>query len=302
MLVVRPLSILICTHGSKLNLREKVFLAWIAQRGIVAASGAALFALLLDEQGHAESGKALVALTFSTILFTVLLNGVTANILARLLGIQARESTGILIVGANELAIQVAQISEKDGLSVLMVDTNVDLCQRARKLGLRVYQGNAHDPDRLVEQNLSGIGTLLVLTSSASVNSHSCAQTAPALRLPLRYSVVTATMTEEERLMIAEAGGKTAFARTLDVGSILGLLRDGKAVVHALGGGQAADLKQPFLPLTVKSREGLRLFVYGEHLPNGATVSGLLFQVPIDDAVPFAPALPTWQVKGKNVA
>ncbi|MFP3442125.1 sodium:proton antiporter, partial [Pantoea sp. SIMBA_133] len=37
MLVARPLSIFLSAIGTNLNLREKLFLSWIAPRGIVAA-------------------------------------------------------------------------------------------------------------------------------------------------------------------------------------------------------------------------------------------------------------------------
>ena len=51
MVVVRPLNIAICTAPSDLNWRQKVFLSWIAPRGIVSASVASLFAILLTERG-----------------------------------------------------------------------------------------------------------------------------------------------------------------------------------------------------------------------------------------------------------
>nr|HPQ51879.1 cation:proton antiporter [Spirochaetota bacterium] len=60
MLVVRPLNILISTMGKKTFIfREKLFLGWIAPRGIVAASMASIFALALKERGggDAASGK-----------------------------------------------------------------------------------------------------------------------------------------------------------------------------------------------------------------------------------------------------
>ena len=49
MFVARPLSIVLCTWGSDLGWNERTFLAWVAPRGIVAASMASLFALALNE-------------------------------------------------------------------------------------------------------------------------------------------------------------------------------------------------------------------------------------------------------------
>uniref|UniRef100_UPI003F5804EB cation:proton antiporter domain-containing protein n=1 Tax=Vibrio cholerae TaxID=666 RepID=UPI003F5804EB len=48
-LLARPASIFISTLRSTLNVREKAFLAWVAPRGIVAASISSLFAIKLME-------------------------------------------------------------------------------------------------------------------------------------------------------------------------------------------------------------------------------------------------------------
>ena len=47
MLVVRPLTVFLCTIGTNLRLRDKLFLSWLAPRGIVAAAVSSLFALEL---------------------------------------------------------------------------------------------------------------------------------------------------------------------------------------------------------------------------------------------------------------
>ncbi len=63
MLVARPLSIFLSAIGTSLNWREKLFLSWIAPRGIVAAAVSALFAFQLQKLGY-ESAGALVPLVF----------------------------------------------------------------------------------------------------------------------------------------------------------------------------------------------------------------------------------------------
>ncbi|MCS6814368.1 MAG: sodium:proton antiporter, partial [Cyanobacteria bacterium] len=78
MVVVRPLNILACTWNSDLNWRQKLFLSWIAPRGIISASVASLFAILLTEQGI-NGGDAIKALVFLTIIATVFIQGLTAR-------------------------------------------------------------------------------------------------------------------------------------------------------------------------------------------------------------------------------
>ncbi|MEL7522853.1 MAG: sodium:proton antiporter, partial [Cyanobacteria bacterium J06553_1] len=70
MVVVRPISVAVCTWNSDLNWRQKAFLAWVAPKGIVSASVASLFAILLTEKGI-NGGDAIKALVFLTILMTV---------------------------------------------------------------------------------------------------------------------------------------------------------------------------------------------------------------------------------------
>ena len=66
-LVARPLSIFLSAIGTDLNVREKLFLSWIAPRGIVAAAVSALFAFQLQSDGY-EGAQTLVPLVFMLII------------------------------------------------------------------------------------------------------------------------------------------------------------------------------------------------------------------------------------------
>ena len=84
MLIVRPISIAIATKGKELNLNEKVFLGWLAPRGIVTAAVASLFSIRLEQAGVLGAGR-LQGLVFLTILMTVGIQGLTARPLANML-------------------------------------------------------------------------------------------------------------------------------------------------------------------------------------------------------------------------
>ena len=93
MLLVRPLAIGIATTGLPLDARQRLFMGWLAPRGIVTASVASLFSIRLEQAGILGAGR-LQGLVFLTILMTVGLHGLTAQPLARLLGlIEPVEST-----------------------------------------------------------------------------------------------------------------------------------------------------------------------------------------------------------------
>ena len=75
-----------------LGWRDKLMLSWIAPRGIVTAAVASLFALELDQAGI-EGAGALKGLVFLTILLTVGIQGFTAPLLAKALGLVVAEPT-----------------------------------------------------------------------------------------------------------------------------------------------------------------------------------------------------------------
>ncbi len=81
MVIVRPITIWIATMGRELDLKEKIFLAWLAPRGIVTAAVASLFSIRLEQAGILGAGR-LQGLVFLTILMTVGIQGLSAKPLA----------------------------------------------------------------------------------------------------------------------------------------------------------------------------------------------------------------------------
>ena len=90
MLVVRPIGVGLATIGLPYNLEQRLFLGWLAPRGIVTAAVASLFAIRLEQAGILGAGR-LQGLVFLTILMTVGLQGLTAQPLAQALGLVKAE-------------------------------------------------------------------------------------------------------------------------------------------------------------------------------------------------------------------
>jgi len=90
MVIVRPISIGIATMGKELGFKEKIFLAWLAPRGIVTAAVASLFSIRLEQAGILGAGR-LQGLVFLTILMTVGIQGLTAKPLANRLELDQKE-------------------------------------------------------------------------------------------------------------------------------------------------------------------------------------------------------------------
>ena len=148
MWVVRPINVWLCTWNSGLNWRQKLFVCWVAPRGIVSASIASLFAILLTQRGI-NGGDSIKALVFLTIIMTVFVQGLTAGAIAQLLGITSKSATGAAIVGSNPLSRLIARLFQERGESVAIIDTDPEACAQAEREGLRVFLSSASRPQRV---------------------------------------------------------------------------------------------------------------------------------------------------------
>ena len=90
MIIVRPISISLATMGGELDVKQRVFLSWLAPRGIVTAAVASLFSIRLEQAGVLGAGR-LQGLVFLTILMTVGIQGLTAKPLANFLNLIDKE-------------------------------------------------------------------------------------------------------------------------------------------------------------------------------------------------------------------
>ncbi|VEP14192.1 Sodium/hydrogen exchanger [Hyella patelloides LEGE 07179] len=169
MFVVRPVSVFFCTINSDLNWRQKIFLSWIAPKGIVSASVASLFAILLTERGI-NGGDSIKALVFLTIIMTVFCQGLTAGWVASWLRITSSEAKGAVIVGGKELGRLVAGLFQEAGESVVLIDTDPEACKKAAAENIPVFQSSALDADVLTEAGIESMGTFIALTNNGEVN------------------------------------------------------------------------------------------------------------------------------------
>jgi Trk K+ transport system NAD-binding subunit len=169
MFVVRPVNILFCTWKSNLNWRQKLFLSWVAPRGIVSASVASLFAILLTQRGI-NGGDSIKALVFLTIIMTVVCQGLTAGWVAKFLGITSEQATGAVIVGCNPLSLLIARFFQERGENVVLIDTDPDCLAQAEAQNIRVIASSALDGEVLDEAGLGSMGTFVAMTSNGEVN------------------------------------------------------------------------------------------------------------------------------------
>lgn len=168
--VVRPAAVALATWGSQFNWRERVFLGFMAPRGIVAAAVASVFAIDLADTAGLDADR-LVSVTFMVIVGTVTVYGITAPIVARRLGVATPNPHGFLMVGAAKWIRDIAHVVEDQGLRVVLVDSNWTNVTTARRDGLTAYYLNILDESVEDEIDLYGIGRLLSLTTNDEVNA-----------------------------------------------------------------------------------------------------------------------------------
>ena len=169
-LVVRPLAVALCTGDGGLARRDRIFVAAMAPRGVVAAAVTAVFALRLEEEGFVGAER-LVPLMFMVIAGTVAIYGLMGRPLALWLGLADRNPNGFVLIGAHRFARGLAQALQRADLPVLVVDTNIGLVRTARREGLPVYHGSVLSDQADEELELPGIGKLLALTANDEVNA-----------------------------------------------------------------------------------------------------------------------------------
>jgi len=170
-LLVRPLVVFISTRGAKLTVRERIFLAWMAPRGVVAAAVASVFAMRLTELDYQGGAERLVPVTFLVIIGTITVYGLTAYPLARWIGVSKPRPQGVLFVGAHRWARAIASVLRDHGVAVLLADTNRANIRAAKMDGLRTHFGSALSDYALEEMDLDGIGRLAALTNNDEANS-----------------------------------------------------------------------------------------------------------------------------------
>ncbi len=169
-LVARPLATLLSTYGSPLSWQDRVFIGWMAPRGIVAAAVASIFGLALASEGMG-GGSQLTAYAFLTIIGTVLIYGLTAPYLAKRLGLVSTGPSGVLILGAHPLAQELGLALLEEGFPTLLIDSNRTNIQGARLAGLKTHYGNVLSEDTIEDLDLSGIDKFIAMTPNDEINA-----------------------------------------------------------------------------------------------------------------------------------
>ena len=171
--LVRPLTVLISLLGTELPWKERLFIAWIAPRGIVLVAISGLFALRLGDLGI-EGADMLTGLSFAVVVVTVIAHGFTIKPVARLLGVMGTSRPGLLIVGATPWSIALAKQMAALKTPVMVVDQSWQRLGAARREGLPFYHGEILNEATEHNLDLAPFQVLVAATDNEAYNALVC--------------------------------------------------------------------------------------------------------------------------------
>jgi NhaP-type Na+/H+ or K+/H+ antiporter len=279
-LVLRPLTVAIGTWQSDLSRAERAFMAWLAPRGIVAAATASAFGLQLADAG-VGGAEDILPIAFIAIFGTVVLYGLTAAPLARVLGLAGAGERVVLVVGGNAWARAIAEVLKSAGLGVRLWTGRSDEQAAAREAGLAA--GNARLGVDLAtrEEELEEVTDALLMTESDDFNALAAYELRQQLgrdhvyRLPPRGDLLD--------LVPAYAEGKILFGEDVTFSELTRRFDAGAQLVEVAGD------RDGVTPLFILDDSGELTIVTAElrtDMSAGGTMIGLAAGIPPDRQSP----------------
>jgi len=226
-LIARPVSVFVSSIGSDLSFNEKLMIAWIGPRGIIAAAISALFALRLEDAGYSEA-VLLVPLTFVIIIGTVVIQSTTAQHIAEFLKVREPSPTGLLIIGAGNVARAIGKELQFHGFKTLITDSTWENIRLARMDGLETYFGNPVSEHADRNLNLSGLGKLLAMSGRLNLDTLACLRFKSEFGANNVYELKTTREkhTEDKHIVSTKHRGYELFNEDADYGNLAYRLRN----------------------------------------------------------------------------
>ena len=239
LLVVRPLAIALATIGAPMRGGDRVLLAWIAPRGIVAAATAGIFGPALVDSGYADAER-LLPTVFLIILATVVAHGLTIGPLTRHLELASKPPNGLLIVGANPWTYDLARTLQRLDVEVLVADGALEHLRPFREAGIATYYGEVMSEEAEHELETLHLSHILCATDNDFYNALVCKAWAPSFGHHRTFQLALhEDPNEDSRRLTAQQRGHVAFDAAATLESLLTRRNDGWRIEAApLGDGK----------------------------------------------------------------
>lgn len=224
--VVRPATVLLTLLGSTIPWNERLFVAWIAPRGIVLVAISGLFALRLSELGYAD-GNVLIGLGFAVVVATVLAHGFTIDIAARLLGVKGETRPGLLVVGSTEWTVALGKLLHELKTPVMIVDSSWERLAIARREGLPNYHGEILNEATEHNLDLSPFQVLVAASDNEAYNTLVCNEFAYEIGRDTVYQLGEPGDDDDRYAMPESLRGRALFESGFGVEEIIDRLQSG---------------------------------------------------------------------------
>ena len=178
MFIARPAAVFLSLLGTDIPPKEKLMVAWIGPRGVVAVAVSGLFGARLTEVG-VEDGQLLAPLAFLLVIATVVAHGFTIKPFARMLGLTSAAAPGVLLAGASDWVVALGKTLNDAEIPVLIAERNWWRLRNARNQGIRVYYGEILSEAAEHSVDLHHYGALLAVSDNDDYNALLCADLAP---------------------------------------------------------------------------------------------------------------------------
>ncbi|PNU06728.1 cation:proton antiporter [Novosphingobium guangzhouense] len=209
--LVRPATVLTALAFSKIPWNERLLVAWIAPRGVVAVAVSGLFALRLDQLGYGD-GSILVTLSFSVVVATIVAHGFSIRHVARWLGVMGAPQKGLLIVGSTPWSLSLARQLKSLELPVMISDASWQRLAAPRQAGIATYHGEILAETTEERLDLTQFQVLVATTENEAYNALVCSEFAPEIGRDAVYQLGGTGDDEDHRSLPEALRGRAMFA------------------------------------------------------------------------------------------
>lgn len=222
---VRPATVLLSLAFTRIPWNERLLIAWIAPRGIVAVAISGLFALRLTDLGYGDAGV-LVALSFLVVAATIVVHGFTLRPLARWLGVTGPTDRGLLLVGATSWSFGLAEQLRDLGVRVMIADESWQRLAPARQAGLPIYHGEILAEATAERLDMGQFQVLAAVSENEAYNALVCNEFAHEFGRDAVYQL-GGGRDDDPRSLSSAVRGRTVFVSDLSVEDLIGRERAG---------------------------------------------------------------------------
>ena len=174
-LLIRPITVALATLGSPFTLRERGFVAWMGSARDRCRRDGICLRPRAGAEGDRRCGDVL-PIVFMAIFGTVVVYGLSAAPIARMLGVAGAGRTLVLIVGGHSWAREIAAALKGSGIAVRMWVGPPDHQSAARDAGLDAERGRIMVDAISREAELEEVTDALLLTPSDDFNTLGAAE------------------------------------------------------------------------------------------------------------------------------